>query len=94
MSKRYCIKLFITAATKPSAEAQLERVLKELPREEYIAYVHDVNVPPNDEVAALDNVTMTPCLVLDDFNGEYAQRSLVGVLEDDQVRRFLLGVEV
>ncbi len=91
MTKPILIKLFISAATRPSAEAQLERVLKELP-EEYAHYVYDVDVARDKEVAALDNVTTTPCLIVDNLHSG-ARRSLVGVFEDEQVRRLLLGLD-
>lgn len=95
MNERFLIiKLFVTDATRHSAEAQLERILKDLPLgyRQYKHYVHDVSVAPNDEVAAVDNVTTTPCLVLQDLSSP-TQRSLVGVVHDDQVRRFLLGLD-
>jgi len=88
MNKHFLIRLFITADTKTRAESQLESILNELP-EGYTHYVHDVEAAPSNEVAALDNITATPCLVLLDLESACAERLLVGSFEDDQVRRFL-----
>lgn len=86
---KFLIKLFVNVATKDSAVSQLERVLKDLP-EGFKHYVHDIDASPSDQLAALDNVSITPCLVLVDLESNI-QHTLAGVSEDDQVRRFCLG---
>jgi hypothetical protein len=90
MNPRFLVYLFINTATKHSAEAQLERVLEHLPKE-YAPYVYDINVDPGDKLAALEKVTVTPTVVIAEIEGA-GRRALEGTRDDDQLRRFLLGL--
>lgn len=89
MTERFLIRLFINAATRHNAESQLEHVLSGLPKE-YAHYVHDISIGPNDKLAALDDVTVTPTVVLEDIAGA-SRRLLEGACDDEQLRHFLLG---